>query len=174
MLYIGDPVLIKPQSGDTYIGNIKGIKIANKVEKVVCASMLGQDSTIALEVQKINLVPNPNNPEKLHWDGSVSDSSENLSGKYVLAIKPDIDLTPPDKLTVYTFEKQFVLDLGVQMQREPVGEDVQQMVKKCFKCRKAVPLERMREHVAPCSPPYPEWTSRRYQYMWVLWQDSMR
>ena len=147
MLYVGDPVFIKPQSGDMYIGNIKEIKIANKVENVVCSSMLGQESTIALEVHKINLVANPNNPDRLHWDGTRSDSSENLSGKYVLAIKPDIDLNPPDNLTMYTFEKQLLLDIGVQMQREPVGEDVNLMLKKCTKCNNSIPLEKMCAHI---------------------------
>ena len=67
---------------------------------------------------------------------------------YAMTLKPDIVIDPPVGLTVYSFDKQFILDLGVQMVREPLGEVATDLTKKCFNCSKTLPLLKMRNHVA--------------------------
>ena len=148
MIYPGDPILVNPSSGNPYIGNIKSLKNANKRETEICSALLGQESSVVLEICKINLVPNPNNLNDLYWDGNVSGSPESVNGKNVLALKPQIDLTPPNGLTKYYFDRQFILDVGVQMPNDPDDEDVTLLLRDCFHCSKRIPLEDMREHVA--------------------------
>ena len=54
--YIGDPVLVKPHAGDTYIANIANIKIAQKKVQSIAASLIGEDSTLVLDVKRVNTV----------------------------------------------------------------------------------------------------------------------
>ena len=144
-VYIGDPLLVKPHAGDTYIANIVNIKIAQKKVQSVAASLIGEDSTLVLDVKRVNIVASG---DKLFWDGSFqSDTCEIVSGKYVITVKPDIVLDPPDGLTVYSFDKQLILDLGIQMVQELAGEDANEVRKRCFTCNQAVSLEKMRSHV---------------------------
>ena len=93
-----------------------------------------------LDVKRINIVASG---DKLFWDGSFqSDTCETVSGKYVITVKPDIVLDALDCLTVYSFDKQFILDLGIQMTQEPDEEDANEVRKRCFTSNQAVSLEK--------------------------------
>ena len=84
MVYVGDPVLIKPQTGNVYIANINTLTVAQKIAQLVSASLIGNDGSVILEVRELNLVSCEEAPEKLFWDGNFkTDTYETINAMYL-------------------------------------------------------------------------------------------
>ena len=48
----------------------------------------------------------------------------------------------------FSFDKQLIFDMGVQMDHELAEQSGGQLTKKCCVCSKVVKMENMREHIA--------------------------
>ena len=51
---------------------------------------------------------------KLYWNGSYNGSQVKISGRHCSLIKPAICIQQPEGMTNFYYDKQFVLDWGVQ------------------------------------------------------------
>lgn len=84
-----------------------------------------------------------------------------VAGRNCSLIKPAICVLPPDGMTNYYYERQFILDWGVQNtltnQQQPSSSrttsasakknDTQKEKKKCELCPKSIVQDRMRGHI---------------------------
>ena len=120
LVYIGDPVIVK-QANRAFVANVKNIKVAQRTERSASVTLLGEESTLLLTVHEINLVECDEEPGKLFWDKSYKGKSLEVSGQYVISVRPDVVVSPPPNMSMFCFDKQLILDIGVQLTEEPDG-----------------------------------------------------
>ena len=120
LVYIGDPVIVK-QANRAFVANVKNIKVAQRTERSASVTLLGEESTLLLTVHEINLVECDEEPGKLFWDNSYKGKSLEVSGQYVISVRPDVVVSPPPNMSMFCFDKQLILDIGVQLTEEPDG-----------------------------------------------------
>ena len=94
LVYIGDPVIVK-QANRAFVANVKNIKVAQRTERSASVTLLGEESTLLLTVHEINLVECDEEPGKLFWDKSYKGKSLEVSGQYVISVRPDVVVSPP-------------------------------------------------------------------------------
>ena len=63
------------------------------------------------------------------------------------SIKPSIDSNPPEGMSNFTFDRQLLLDVGVQLQSEQTVKEHQDIP--CLVClsKKCYPQQKMRGHI---------------------------
>ena len=111
-------------------------------------TVVGEDSTLLLEVQETELLTSETMSDKLIWSGKFSSNDRvTRNGEHCMCISPEILLNPPSGMSMYSFDKQFVLDMGVQMNEAPASSNTE-ITKKCYVCTSRFPPEKMRVHVA--------------------------
>ncbi len=128
-------------------------------------TVVGEDSTLLLEVQEIELLTSETMPDKLIWSGKFSSHDRvTLNGEHFMCTTPEILLNPPAGMSMYSFDKQFVLDMGVQMNEAPASSNTE-ITKKMVCVYKQIPTG---EDESPCCQTY--FDDRYYwkQRIWVM------
>ena len=127
LVYIGDPVIVK-QANRAFVANVKNIKIAQRTERSASVTLLGEESTLLLTVHEINLffvvffiVECDEEPGKLFWDKSYKGKSLEVSGQYVISVRPDVVVSPPPNMSMFCFNGNLVKELRTVTGRLTVG-----------------------------------------------------
>ena len=147
----GDPVLVN-HNGGPMIANVFDIIKSNLILKQIDITQdTEQMKNIELSLKVIDTILVDG---KLYWKGSTSGELFKCVGENYLPIKPSINLNPPEGLTKYYFDMNQIRDMGVHLQlsntetnQQPKSSAESIVQKKCFKCKKVVPLSDMRCHI---------------------------
>ena len=155
MLLVGDPVVVYGQLVPQ-ICIVQKILVGNKQHKSIEGVNMDKPTTsFAVHESAFDA-----QGDKLIWTGQFKGQPFKIEGSKCQSIKPD--LLEEGLEGKYFFDKQLIIDLGVQFTIQPNPTNVpsssssRQTVqkqkenanhKKCFKCKKSVLLEKMRGHV---------------------------
>ena len=110
IIYIGDPLIVHANEKTT-VGNIQKIKLGNQIKKHVTYEEL-QKPNLQFEVKFLDLVEKEG--DRLFWNGLFVGDLQKVNADKCVLIQPSICPNPPDSMSNYFFEKQFLLDVGVQ------------------------------------------------------------
>ena len=160
VVLIGDPLLVF-HSKETKVANIIKIKLGNVQKKSITIDDM-EKPNLEFAVQFLQLVPADEG--RMFWNGSYEGSQVKVAGRNCSLIKPAISIQPPAGMTNYFYERQFILDWGVQNtlsdQQQPsssarksassTSAPTKKMneMNKCKLCPRSIAQDRMRGHVA--------------------------
>ena len=148
MVFVGDPMVV--HNGEkTQIAAIQKIRLGNVAKKnISCEEM--EKPNLQFELKALNLKEGADS-NKMFWDGTFTSTSsiKVMSNKCVL-IKPAVCPNPPVGMSNYYFDKQCLLDIGVQftlssVANPPLKEKKQRNA--CKICNVKILCDRMRGHI---------------------------
>ena len=149
-IFIGDPLLVHFDNKPN-VANIHKISLGNQPKKFLKIEEMKKPN-LSFEVRLLKLVENDGN--RLFWDGSTVGNVINVTGDKCVVIKPSICPNPPDSLSHFYYNKQFLLDIGIEFtmsenQSSQSRNDSCSSVKKnkCKVCSKMITCDKMRGHV---------------------------
>ena len=155
MIFIGDPLVVHIDK-KTHVGNIHTISLGNQNKKCLYIDDFASKNLL-FEVKLLNLVEKEN---CLFWDGTFTGTSQKVISENRVIIKPSVSANPPENLSNFFYDKQFLLDIGVELSlannlstsssRSSNTKQQATTIKKnqCKVCSKPISCEKMRGHIA--------------------------
>ena len=156
LIFIGDPLVIYEQHPT--IANITNIKLAKQTKKFVTVDEL-ESKNLFFHVQPLDLTEHDSN---YYWNGSFAGNIKIISADKCVVIKPTISANPPKGMTNFCYDKQLLLDIGVQLslstssstsvvsltsRSKPKSNAEVFKMHKCRICQKAIRNDKMRGHI---------------------------
>ena len=155
LIFIGDPLVIYAEQHPT-IANIINIKLAKQNKKFVTVDEL-QLKNLIFHVQPLDLTEHEGN---YYWNGSFTGDIKIISADKCVVIKPTISANPPEGMTNFCYDKQLLLDIGVQLtlstasstsavpstSKSKSNAEVFKL-HKCHMCHKNIRNDKMRGHI---------------------------
>ena len=87
------------------------------------------------------------------WNSQYDGQQFQIKGEFVSVIKPIIEMNPPAEMTVFSFERSLLVDMGIMLGEAPASAvqadaTTNQVRVSCKLCQKGMPFKSMREHIA--------------------------
>ena len=164
MVLVGDPLLVFINNVSR-VGNILRMKMGNVQRKSLSVEDM-EKPNLEFTVQFLKLTEAEEG--RMFWSGSYEGSQIKVSGRNCSLIKPAVSVRPPDGMTNFYYDKQFLLDWGVQntLQQQQqqqqqsssrastsrataktAQKDAHKEKNKCKLCSKLITEDRMRGHI---------------------------
>ena len=142
-MFVGDPLVIYSEK-KTAIANIKAIKLGNQNKKFINVDDF-QSKNLFFDVHPLDLTEH----DYLYWNGSFVGEMQNVSSGNAIVIKPRVNPNPPEGMTNFSYDKQLLFDIGVQlaMCTSSTSNSVKEAKNKCEVCNKAIAPVQIRGHV---------------------------
>ena len=109
VVLVGDPLLVF-HNNDTRVANVLRMKLGNIQKKSLTVEDM-EKPNLDFVVRFLQLVEADDG--RLFWNGLYDSSQVKVSGRNCSLIKPAISVQPPDGMTNFYYDKQFILDWGV-------------------------------------------------------------
>ena len=146
----GDPVLV--QNGPNMLPQIANVMNMTKANTQLRQIDVSRDQDLKEIELTLKFIDTKLIGNRMYWCGDLIGEEIKCAGENCLPIKPNIDLEPPEGVTRFYFDMNLLHDVGVHLQMSVVSHQQSQpgqsiIKKRCFKCRKSIPLSEMRAHV---------------------------
>ena len=149
MIFIGDPLVVYFDD-KTAVANIHKISLGNQNKKCLDVYDL-EAKNLTFDMRFLNLVEEG---DCYFWDGTFTGDVQKVHGDKCVMIKPSVSANPPAGMSNFYYDRQFLLDIGVQFtlaNQAGTGSSKQKTSEvqknKCRICHKNIACNKMRGHV---------------------------